>query len=305
MSRGLLERTVLSRSAVGGRLVVAAAVALSACMPASWGAGALLHPSRRPLTTPRPRGAEAVAIQGDGVRLRGWLFRRSGPRRGTVVYLHGSADNRASGVHLAERFLPRGFDVLMYDSRAHGESEGDACTYGYYEKRDLSRAIDTLGAVPVAAIGVSLGGAVALQAAAADPRIAAVVAIATFSDLKTVARERAPFFASERNIAAAFALAEQQARFRVDEASPVAAAERIRVPVLLIHGEQDVETPPSHSERVFAALRGPKRLLLLPGAGHNDALRDEVWNQVAAWLDGIGRLSVSGGPQGEPRSGRP
>ena len=274
-------------------LGLAMALTLAACMPASWGAGALLHPSRRPLTTARPRGAETVEIRGDGVRLRGWLFRTSTPRRGSIIYLHGSADNRASGIHLAERFLPRGFDVLMYDSRAHGESEGEACTHGYYEKRDLSRAIDSLGALPVAAIGVSLGGAVALQAAADDPRIAAVVAIAAFSDLRTVARERAPFFASERNIADAFALAEQQARFRVDEASPVAAAVRIRVPVLLIHGERDVDTPPTHSQRILAALPGPKRLLLLPGAGHNDPLRDVVWNEVAAWLDDVGPLAPS------------
>ncbi len=157
--------------------------------------------------------------------------------------------------------------------------------------------IDALGAAPVAAIGVSLGGAVALQAAADDTRIAAVVAIATFSDLATVARERAPFFASQRNIADAFTLAEQQARFRADEASPVAAAARIRVPVLLIHGEQDVDTPPAHSERVYAALRGPGRLLLLPGAGHNDPLPNEVWSEIAAWLDGVGGLAGSRRPQ--------
>ena len=111
-----------------------------------------------------------------------------------------------------------------------------------------------------------------------------------------MARERAPFFASQRNIADAFALAEQQARFRADEASPVAAAGRIRVPVLLIHGERDEDTPPAHSERVFAALHGPKRLLLLAGAGHNDPLRDWVWREIAAWLDGIGRSRAPVGP---------
>jgi pimeloyl-ACP methyl ester carboxylesterase len=295
MTRSPSPWTLPSRRVLG-LIGVATAVALAACIPASWGAGAILHPSRRPLTTPRPAAAAEVEIPGDGVRLRGWLFRSAVPRRGTVVYLHGSADNRASGVSLAARFLPSGFDVLMYDSRAHGESEGAACTYGFYEKRDLSRAIDALGAAPVAAIGVSLGGAVALQAAADDPRIVAVVAIASFSDLRTVVRERAPFFASRQDIAAAFALAEQQARFRADEVSPLAAAARIRVPVLLVHGERDVDTPPAHSERVFAALRGPKRLLLLPGAGHDDPLPDGVWHEIAAWLDAVGPLSAARGP---------
>jgi dipeptidyl aminopeptidase/acylaminoacyl peptidase len=73
----------------------------------------------------------------------------------------------------------------------------------------------------------------------------------------------------------------------VDDVSPVAIAKDIPVPVLLIHGQNDRETPPTHSQRVFAALRGPKRLMLVPGAGHNDALRTDVWNTVDAWLDGV------------------
>jgi pimeloyl-ACP methyl ester carboxylesterase len=114
------------------------------------------------------------------------------------------------------------FDVLAYDSRAHGESGGNACTYGYYEKRDLSRAIDLIGLRPVVALGISLGAAVALH---------------------------------------------------------------VHVPVLLIHGAADTETPATHSQRVFSVLGGDKRLLLVPGAGHNDVLRAEVWTEIDAWLD--------------------
>ncbi len=144
---------------------------------------------------------------------------------------------------------------------------------------------------------MSLGGSVALQAAAEDPRIRAVVAIAPFSDLRTVASKRAPFFASRRNIAEAFALAEREGRFRVDEVSAVAAASRVHVPVLLIHGAEDVDTPPAHSQRILAALAGPKRLWLLPGIGHNDPLGGELWQGVAAWLDAV--------PAFAPGAGRP
>jgi alpha-beta hydrolase superfamily lysophospholipase len=256
-------------------------------MPASWGAAALLHPSRRPLTVPRPAEAREVSIEADGLTLKGWWFRGPGQRRGTVIYLHGSADNRASGVHIAERYLERGFDALIYDSRAHGESEGNACTYGYYEKKDLSRAIDLLQARPIVVLGVSLGGAVALESAAEDSRIAAIIAVASFSDLRTVVRERAPFVASNADIEAALRLAEDQAHFKVDEASPLWAAGRIRAPVLLVHGEADAETPPAHSQRIFDALHCEKRLLLVLAAGHNDALRSEVWTEIDAWLDRV------------------
>lgn len=284
-------------------LTLSCAAQQLACLPASWGAAALLHPSRKPLTTPRPASAQDVSFESGRLTLRGWLFHVPGERRGTLIYLHGSSDNRASGVSIAERFLARGFDVFAYDSRAHGESEGSACTYGYYEKQDRARAIDLLQARPIVLLGVSLGGAVALQAAAEDPRIAAVIAVASFSDLRSVATERAPFVASKADIEAAFRLAEDQAHFKVDEVSPVLAARLIGVPVLLVHGQADKETPPDHSRRIFATLRAEKRLLLVPGAGHNDPLRPETWSQIDAWLDGalarIGQADHDARPRDE------
>ena len=259
-------------------------LALSACMPPSWGAAALLHPSRKALTSTPPLPAESIEVASDGVVLKGWLFRATGERRGTIVNLHGSADNRASVVGVAKRYVPRGYDVLAYDSRAHGESTGDACTYGFHEKRDLARIIDSLDVPAVAVIGVSLGGAVAIQAAAEDARVARVVAISTFSDLRTVASERAPFFASAANIREALAMAEKQASFVVDEASPVRAASRLSIPVLLIHGALDKETSPAHSARVYQALKGRKRLLLLPKSGHGVYLDEATWQVIDEWL---------------------
>jgi pimeloyl-ACP methyl ester carboxylesterase len=267
-----------------GRRVFLLTLGATTCMPPSWGANALLHPARR-RPTERPAIAfEEVTFPGDDVTLVGWRFRAKGPRQGTVVYLHGITSHRASGVWIAERLAPRGFEVVAYDGRAHGDSTGEACTYGYYEKRDLVRVVDRLGAGPFILMGTSLGGAVALQAAAIDPRIVGVVAVATFSDLRTVANERAPFFASRANIDEALRLAEEKARFKVDEVSPVAAASAIKAPVLLIHGAKHAETPPDHSRRVAAALRTPSRLIVVPSAGHNDALTAEVWQQLYAWL---------------------
>lgn len=252
-------------------------------MPPSWGANALIHPPRRPVTT-TPAGRYEKVDLDVGIHLRGWLFRTQRARRGLVVYLHGIGDNRASGIGIAQHFNGLGFDVLAYDSRAHGESGGDACTYGFYEKKDLSRAIDRLGGGPVLAFGISLGAAVALQSAADDPRIALVVAVSAFSDLRTVAAERAPFFASRGNIAEAFRLAEAQAAFRADDVNPAAAAARVHAPTLLSHGADDRDTPAAHSERIYRALVGPKKLVLVPGAHHNDALRADGWRELDDWV---------------------
>ena len=203
------------------------------------------------------------------------------------MFLHGVADNRGSGVGAILRFTTRGWDVVAYDSRAHGTSGGNACTYGYFEKHDLQRVIETLGTGPVVLLGTSLGAAVAIQAAV-DSRIAGVVAAEVFSDLETVARERAPSFFPEWVIADGFALAEARGGFRVASASPEAAAPSIRVPVLLLHGELDTETPPAHSRRVYQALGGRKRLVLVPGAGHNRSLQSaDAWAHITSWIDDV------------------
>jgi pimeloyl-ACP methyl ester carboxylesterase len=266
------------------RIALALALAAAGCMPPAWGAGALLHPGRTRVSVVPALPHRDFAVEGDGVVLRGWDFPARPPARGPpVVYLHGIGDNRASGLWIAERLVAEGHEVVVYDGRAHGDSTGDACTYGVRERRDLSRVLDALGIRRAVLVGVSLGAAVALQAAADDPRVVGVVSSATFSDLETVARERAPFLASEAQIREAFAIASAQGGFSVADASPLRAAPRIHVPVLLVHGTGDRKTSPAHSRRVFDALGDPRRLLLVQGAGHDDAL-GKAWPEVEEWI---------------------
>jgi len=278
-------KRVTRRVITGLSVVCSVALALLRGQLPALGAGALLHPSRTFARVPVPQDCQTTNFAGAGVTLEGWRCTAAAPARGTIVYLHGIADNRGSAAGIVKRFLPRGFDVVAYDSRAHGESSGDACTYGFFEKQDLRRVIDALGTAPVILIGTSLGAAVALQEAADDPRIRAVVAAETFSDLRTVATERAPAFFTKGAIDRAFETAERDAHFLVDQVQPQESARRITAPVLVIHGADDVETAPAHSERVYRALNGPKQLILVPGAGHNGSLRSEVWTQIEQWID--------------------
>lgn len=252
----------------------------------SIGAALILHPPHRKVVTPLPSFYHEVTFRGEGVDLQGWRGDAEGKRRGTLIYLHGIADNRASGAGVIERFRKKGFDVVAYDSRAHGESGGDSCTYGYFEKHDLRSVLDTIRDGPVVLIGSSLGAAVALQLAASDKRISAIVAAESFSDLRTVVIERAPFFFTSATIERAFELAEKKGQFRISAVSPVVAARAITIPVLIIHGAADSDTSPDHARRLFESLAGPKRLILAPKAGHNESLHGgEIWAEIERWLD--------------------
>jgi uncharacterized protein len=267
--------------------LTALVVGVAACQLPAAGAAALLHPTRHSTTTPPPEGCETTDFTGDGIRLRGWRCTASPPSQGTIVYLHGIADNRGSSVGVIQRFRPRGFDVIAYDSRANGESGGTVCTYGFYEKRDLHAVLNTVQGGPIVLIGTSLGAAVALQEAAEDPRVTAVIAAETFSDLRTIATERAPVVFTPPAIRAALAIAEQEGHFAVDDVSPERAAARINAPVLLLHGDADTATRPDHSRRVFTALKGPKQLILVSGAHHNGALGADVWPVIDGWIASV------------------
>lgn len=270
----------------------------AACLIPGWSRDALIHPPRPPPRAEPSIPHEEVELRGADITLRGWRFPARGPSRGLVVYLHGFGDDRREGEGIARRFGPLGFEVLAYDSRAHGASGGEACTYGALEKHDLARVLDgEPQGLPVILIGGSLGAAVALLAAADDPRISLVVAIASYSDLETIAIDRAPFFVGRAQVEESLRLAELEGGFSVADASPLAAAPRIRCPVLLVHGAEDVTTPPEHSRRIRAALAGEAELLVVPGVDHYDPAGPQTWARIeqAVVRIGVGREEGANG----------
>lgn len=269
-----------------------AALLAAGCVPPAMGASLLIDPIRTPIVQNPSLAHRSLTFRSGGIELSGWLFEPAGKPKGLVVFLHGRMANRSWGIDAAEALVPHGYAVLAYDQRAHGASGGEYCTYGYLEKGDLSRALDAVGIAPAYVIGHSLGGAVALQAAAEDSRVRGVVAAASFSDLWTIVHERAPRFASDREVLDSIRLAEQKAGFKIEDVSPQVSAAHIEVPVLLLHGTRDRSVRPSHSQRILSALHGPKRLLVVDGATHYDVLRYPViWSKITSFLDALGPAS--------------
>ena len=80
------------------------------------GASLILHPPHRRVAVNPPPECQAVTFNGDGVSLQGWRGDAAGKHRGTLIYLHGVADNRASGAGVIDRFQKRGFDVATAHS---------------------------------------------------------------------------------------------------------------------------------------------------------------------------------------------
>ncbi|HXH85100.1 MAG TPA: alpha/beta fold hydrolase, partial [Candidatus Tectomicrobia bacterium] len=156
------------------------------------------------------------------------------------------------------------FTVLLVDLRYFGSSEGAATTLGLRERADLSRAVDLLaarGAAPVGVFGLSLGGAVALGAAADDARIRAVAAYAPFADLRQLAHDLYAWMGPLRHAFVGALLVWGRLAFGADltRPAPVEAAARLQIPVWLVHSREDDQIPFRHAERLREALAGNPR----------------------------------------------
>jgi alpha-beta hydrolase superfamily lysophospholipase len=218
------------------------------------------------------------------VLLRGWKVRPKNPNGNWVLLFHGVADNRIGIVSHSEFLLRSGYSIVMMDARAHGASGGPIATYGWLERNDTRAIIDALESNEhpkhLFALGESMGAGIVLQSAAADPRIEAVVAEASFANLREAAYDYAglrkyPWLGKTLFAPGTWTLLyrdEKLAGFPVAEVSPVRAVASRAFPVLLICDEMDVALPCRHSEMIYAAARGPRQLWVVPRAFHTAAL---------------------------------
>jgi alpha-beta hydrolase superfamily lysophospholipase len=220
----------------------------------------------------------------DGVTLKGWKVCPLTPNADWVLLYHGVSDNRTGDLGHAEFLLRHGYCVLMMDSRGHGESGGDMATYGWKERYDTVAITDALfGGERVRhlyALGVSMGAAIALQSAAVEPRIEAVVAEAPFANLREVSYDYAGLHIGSWLGKTLFCPApivamhsvEKEGGFKPEDVSPEKAVASHAFPVLLICDTRDSTIPCRHAKRIYKAARGPKELWVVRGAGHAAAL---------------------------------
>jgi len=210
----------------------------------------------------------------------------------TVVLLHGISACKEIQLERAKVLADAGYASLLLDLRAHGQSEGDYCTFGYYEKNDLRAVADTLERLfptrPMAVWGASLGGAVALQAMAAEPRYQFGIVESTFDEFNKVALEySADWFFGLRSTRLTDRVLRNSGRiahFEPDSVKPVLAAARIDRPILFIHGDKDARIPIEFGERNYQACQAVgKCWYKVPGGGHSnlwkmagDSMRQEV-----------------------------
>lgn len=217
----------------------------------------------------------------DGTPLTGW-FLPGDPGRPALVLCHGYQRSMEETFSIGVDLRQQGFTVLLFDFRGCGRSGGRYTTIGDFEADDLRGAVRWLrrrlgGTTPIGVLGISMGGAVALRAAAECDDIGAVVADSAFAHLTGCVAQRFQglrFPMLHLNILT-MRTAERLCGGRVDRVRPVDLVARIAPrPVFFIHGTADGIVPYSHHEELLTAAREPKTAWSLPGSTHAMARLD-------------------------------
>jgi dipeptidyl aminopeptidase/acylaminoacyl peptidase len=272
-----------------------------------------LHPYSHPITPGEERNAKAAA-QADGIEfrdvelttpdgaiLRAWFLRPSGANGDAVILLHGVSDNRMGMYGYGKWLVQNHYMVLIPDARAHANSGGELATYGLKEADDIHRWVDWIETAEhpgcMFGLGESMGAAQLLQSLPKEPRFCAVVAESPFATFREVAYARfgQPFHAGpwlgrtffRPAVDAGFLYVRVHYGLNMDAASPAQAVLGTSVPVLLIHGLEDRNIPPYHSDLIQSNNPASVVVWKVPGAAHtgaHQAAPQEFERKVLGWF---------------------
>lgn len=226
-------------------------------------------------------GTELTAS--DGTRIAGWYVPAAqpiGPTGPTVVLAHGHGSNKSSMLAYAELFH-EDYNLVLFDFRNHGQSGGEQSTVGLLEQKDLRAVLDWLTAAKgpsgIALLGVSMGGATAVNVAVADARVDALILDSTHATLANALQARLEVAGYPLALPGAWSIllgGLMRTGLDMSAVDPVQVIGRYGArPLLVIVGGRDVEIGPGDAhELVQAAEAGGSRVELqtCADAAHGD-----------------------------------
>ena len=234
---------------------------------------------------------EDIYITTDGGRrLHGWFIPGKTPDTAvTWLWFHGNGGNISHRVEEMAMVHHRlGVNLLIFDYQGYGQSEGTPTEQGTYA--DAGAALKYLKQRPgiatdrIVYFGRSLGAAVAVNLAAAEPPLGLVL-VSPFTSVEDMAKLLYPLL--------------PVGWFTGGKYDSAAAIGQVHRPVLIIHGALDETVPPAQGEKLFRAANEPKQLLMLPAASHNDTFTqggERYWNTLARFIADLATGEFGGNP---------
>jgi hypothetical protein len=215
-----------------------------------------------------------------------WLPPTAPPWPGMVI-VHGAGSAKENHADFGRLCAANGWAAVSYDQRGHGESDDEMAPAALADVGRMAALLATVDGVDggcVCARGSSMGGWLAIEAAAVDPAIAGVIAICPASEEGLRRGIRAGRFDMRADVRALDAwLGEHDLRDAAAQVTPK--------PLVLLHARGDEQVPSGWSEELYARAGDPRRIVVVPG-GHHRSVQHDPELQVTAlrWLGGqLGR----------------
>ncbi len=216
----------------------------------------------------------------DGLTLRGW-YHPTDERRHLVILIHGMWSSWAEMAGLGRDLHERGYDVLLFDLRGHGQSDASRLFMGHRERGDL-RAVQAWAKQQrftpdrIGWVGYSMGGSTLLMEAAQNPNIRVAVIDSPYGNLPELLDAQLTRYSNLPRFFNPGILTAAHLAFgvRTDDLIPIRSARSWgRRPLLLIHGEADTIVPAQQARMLASALGATCQTVMVPGVEHVEAYR--------------------------------
>ncbi len=232
----------------------------------------------------------------DSLKISGYRIPHEGTYQGTVIALHGYRSNKNKYLSVARYFTRKGFDFVAIDMRGHNESEGDYTGFSYYEKKDVVRLIAYLKKNfhrmgPFILYGHSVGASTALATSAISKDVKMVISESAFADFKDIVPNYLNYYAGidwSRIARKGSRYIFEQLHIPEDSLNLIPVVQKLKTPMLIIHGEQDPKIPVTQAYKLYKNTASThKKLWIIPGAKHTDLAQKYGENYYIKILDFI------------------
>jgi pimeloyl-ACP methyl ester carboxylesterase len=231
-----------------------------------------------------------------GIELAGTYWPGATFRAPAILLLHGNGSNRGQMSALGAMLHQQGYAVLAIDFRGHGQSTPAGKSFGLFEAEDAHAAPSWLRRCNpgsrIGAIGFSLGGAASLLGAQGPLNVDALVLEGIYPDIRRAIANRIAVRLGSWPAALIepFLSFQSLPRFGVwpSQIAPVRAVANLRMPVMVVGGEKDVNTPPDETRSLYKAIKGRAELQMLAGVDHDElgsTVADDLKPALLAFLD--------------------
>ena len=229
----------------------------------------------------------------DEIKIEAWHLQPPVATKGTVIMFHGHGGTKSSIIHEAQAFNKMGYNTLLVDFRAHGNSGGNTCTIGYNETEEVKLAYDYIkqkGENNIILWGISMGAATIIKAMNDYPlQPAKIIAEMPFGSIEEAAAGRIKLMGLPAQPLATLITFWGGAEhgFWAFNMKPAEFAKKINRPVLLQWGRHDPRVTEKETYDIFNNLPGPKTLAVYEQSGHESLYKREntKWlNEVQNFL---------------------